>query len=71
MDTDRLVVAEIYRVADGKLYDMAWAWQAGQSYAADPAYLVLAVADDGPMGAAEAQRLYDYERRLAQDCWDL
>lgn len=31
--------------------------------------VVVAIADDGYMTKQEAQRLYDYQRRIAADCF--
>lgn len=52
---------------DGAIYDQCWTWETGQSYAAQ--YRVVAVADDGHMAVEDAQRLYDYERRVYLDCF--
>lgn len=65
-----LVVAEIYDPATGEKMDECWSWETGQNYARGN-YKVVAIADDRACGKDEAQAIYDYERRLAQDCWGL
>ena len=64
------IVAEVYDPASNKLVDKCFSWETGQNYAKGN-YKVVAIADDRYMTVDKAQELYDYERRLAQDCWDL
>lgn len=68
-DDERPFVAEVYDVQTGELFDRCWTWETGQNYAAGRDYLVIAIADDGYMTVDEAQRLYDYERRIYLDCF--
>ncbi|WIC89714.1 hypothetical protein SEA_BRAXOADDIE_92 [Rhodococcus phage Braxoaddie] len=53
---------------NGAPVDYAMSWEAGQTYAND-GYRVVALADDGHMSRADAQRLYDAERARALDCF--
>lgn len=65
--TDPVTVAMIYD-RDGNVIDECWSWETGQVMAND-GYRVVAVADDGHMSIADAQSLYDYELRIAIDCF--
>jgi len=53
---------------DGLLHDRCYTWESGQSYA-NQGYRVVATADDGLTTKDRAQRLYDYEREIAADCF--
>ncbi|WNM65015.1 hypothetical protein SEA_MASELOP_92 [Rhodococcus phage Maselop] len=53
---------------NGAPVDYCASWEAGQTYAND-GYRVVALADDGHMTRADAQRHYDGERRAALDCF--
>ena len=61
------IVAHVYD-DDDNLHDRCFTWETGQAYA-NAGYRVVAMADDGPMTVADAQRLYDYEREIAADCF--
>lgn len=64
------VVAVVYNPETNEKHDECWSWEAGQNYARGN-YKVVAVAADGHMTINDAQELYDYERRIAQDCYGL
>lgn len=66
---DYTIVAHVLN-EDGTIYDKCYTWEAGQNYAIYEGRKVVAVADDGNMTAADAQRLYDSELALHLDCWD-
>jgi len=63
-----IIVAVAIDPRTGEEYDQCFAWETGQTMAQE-GYIVRAVAADGFMGVEDAQRLYDYERRLFIDCW--
>lgn len=63
-------VAVIYNPDTEEKFDEAFSWETGQTYAQQN-YKVIAVRDDGHMTISEQQELYDYERRIAQDCFSL
>lgn len=60
-------VAKVYD-KDDCLYDEAWTWETGQTYAND-GYRVVAVKDDGIMTIERAQAMYDAELAAALDCF--
>ena len=64
------VVAEVWQAAVPAdiLIDRCYTWETGQVYA-NEGYRVVAVADDRHVTKAEAQALYDNERRNAIDCF--
>lgn len=60
---------------DGTVFDHVWSWESGQTYA-NHGYRVVAVAPvlsrfDGSvyMTVEALQELFDYERRIAADCF--
>jgi hypothetical protein len=53
---------------DGTIYDEAYTWETGQTLA-NEGYRVVAIAGDGHLSMAECQAIYDYERRIAADCF--
>lgn len=61
------IVAVVYD-ENGSVYDRCYTWEAGQTYA-NSGYRVEAVQDDGSMTVEDAQRLYDWERDVAADCF--
>lgn len=68
--SDPVVVAEVFHPETNEKVDECWSWETGQNYAKGN-YKVIAVRDDRGCDKGEAQRIYDYERKLAQDCWSL
>ena len=54
--------------SNGKEYDRCFSWETGQVYAS-AGFEVVAINPDGYMSIEEAQELYDYERRIASDCF--
>lgn len=67
---EQMVVAEVFDPVSGDLYDSCYTWEAGQTYAHQN-YKVIATKDDGYMTKEMAQSLYDNERALSQDCFNL
>lgn len=68
-DADQIVA--IVRDRSGAIVDYAYGFQAAQSMVLSDGYLAEAVADDGTMDVATAQRLYDGEAAAFADCWGL
>lgn len=71
---DDETIAIVYN-PDGTVFDHAWSWETGQTYA-NHGYYVVAVAPvvsrfDGAtyMTVERLQRLFDHERALAADCF--
>ena len=67
---DPIVIAEVFNPETGEKYDECWSWETGQNYARMN-YKVVAIRDDGYMTINDQQELYDYERRVVQDCFGL
>lgn len=63
-------VAVIYDPDTEEKYDEAFNWQTGQTFA-QMNYKVVAVRESYGMTEQEQQELYDYERRIVQDCFGL
>lgn len=59
-------VAVVFK--DGREFDRCFTWETGQVMA-NAGFEVIAVNPDGYMTIEEAQELYDYERRIASDCF--
>lgn len=53
---------------DGTEYDRCLTWETGQTLA-NEGYLVVAVADDGQKSMGDMQALFDYELKIALDCF--
>lgn len=60
-------VAVVFK-STGQEYDRCFSWETGQVYA-NAGFEVVAVNPDRYMSTEEAQELYDYERRVAFDCF--
>lgn len=54
--------------ANGSVYDEVWNVDSGVTYA-NEGYRVVAVAKDGRISKARAQRIYDQELRNHNDCF--
>lgn len=54
---------------DGVVIEHCFTWQTGQNFALSEGKRVLAVADDGFMVVANAQKLYDADRDRYNDCF--
>jgi hypothetical protein len=53
---------------DGTEYDRCLTWETGQTLA-NEGYLVVAVADDGQKSMGDMQAIFDYELKIALDCF--
>ena len=63
----RVVCAIAYH-QDGTEYDRCLTWETGQTLA-NEGYRVLAVANDGCKSMSDMQAMFDYELKIALDCF--
>jgi hypothetical protein len=63
------VVAIVFD-GDDAVYDYCFNWETGQTMALE-GYTVKAIADDGIVDIATANRLYEYEKECHDDCFGI